>query len=272
MPEGPEIRRAAMRLDKVLHGQLLDEVYFGQSHLQRHAQLLEGTRVAFVTSRSKAILTHFDNDLSLYSHNQLYGRWYITRRHRWPTTNRTLRVALHTRDHSALLYSASDIELLDPPGVAAHPYLQRLGPDALDASVTWRDVAARLRDPQFKRRALAALYLDQGFVAGIGNYLRSEILFTAGVEPSRKAQSLSRGQVGGLARATLDITRRALATAGVTNPSTRVKALQKQGLKREAYRFAVFGRDQQPCYVCGSAIRRITMSSRRLYYCPSCQS
>ena len=33
------------------------------------------------------------------------------------------------------------------------------------------------------RTFLTALYLDQSFVAGIGNYLRSEILFNAGLNP-----------------------------------------------------------------------------------------
>ena len=45
---------------------------------------------------------------------------------------RSLRVALHTRTHSALLYSASDVDLLDAEGLAGHPFLNRIGPDILD--------------------------------------------------------------------------------------------------------------------------------------------
>ncbi len=47
------------------------------------------------------------------------------------------------------------------------------------------------------------MYLDQGFLAGLGNYLRSEILFVAGINPAQKARDLSKGQIGKLARTTL---------------------------------------------------------------------
>jgi formamidopyrimidine-DNA glycosylase len=47
----------------------------------------------------------------------------------------------------------------------------------LDPLLTWRDVSRRLNEPCLRNRSLGSLYLDQGFLAGIGNYLRSEILF-----------------------------------------------------------------------------------------------
>ena len=42
MPEGPEIRRAALRIDKVLSGRQAEIVSFGQAHLQRFGQHLSG--------------------------------------------------------------------------------------------------------------------------------------------------------------------------------------------------------------------------------------
>ena len=80
MPEGPEIRRAALRIDKVLSGRQAEIVSFGQAHLQRFGQHLSGERIDWVSSRGKAMLTRFANGLTLYSHNQLYGRWYVVRR------------------------------------------------------------------------------------------------------------------------------------------------------------------------------------------------
>ena len=88
--------------------------------------------VKAIDTRGKAMLTHFDNELTLYSHNQLYGRWFTAKRGEFPDTRRSLRVALHTRSHSALLYSASDISVLTPAQVQSHPFLSRLGPDVLD--------------------------------------------------------------------------------------------------------------------------------------------
>lgn len=271
MPEGPEIRRAALRIDKVLSGRQAEIVSFGQPHLQHFGQHLSGEQIEWVSSRGKAMLTRFANGLTLYSHNQLYGRWYVVRRNQPPRTHRTLRVAIHTKTHSALLYSASDIEVLTPEQLPMQKYLARLGPDALDESVHWRDVLELLNAPQFHRRTLAALYLDQGFVAGIGNYLRSEILYEARVNPFDRPCDLSRRQLGSLARATLELTRQSLATAGITNKPARVAKAKRRGLSRRHYRFAIFDRQGEACYSCQEPVERTDVSGRRIYLCRQCQ-
>ncbi|MEC7994232.1 MAG: endonuclease VIII, partial [Pseudomonadota bacterium] len=252
-------------------GRQAEIVSFGQAHLQRFGQHLSGERIDWVSSRGKAMLTRFANGLTLYSHNQLYGRWYVVRRNQMPRTQRSLRVAIHTKTHSALLYSASDIEVLTPEQLPLQKYLARLGPDALDESVHWRDILTLLLAPQFQRRTLAALYLDQGFVAGIGNYLRSEILFEARVNPFDRPCDLSRRQLGRLARATLDLTRQSLATAGITNKPSRVAQAKRRGMSRRHYRFAIFDRQGEACYGCQGEVERTDVSGRRLYLCQSCQ-
>ncbi len=271
MPEGPEIWRAAAELADVLEGQRVVHAEFTQPHLRRYGKALTGQLITRVDASGKAIVSHFDSHTFLYSHNQLYGLWYIRPAGVFPDTQRTLRVVLQTAEHNVLLYSASDIEILDDAELALHPYLSKLGPEALDPEVTWQDIVARLLDPGFTRRKLAALYLDQHFVAGIGNYLRSEILFTAGLHPALRPTDLTRGKLDHLARATLAITRRSLKTKGVTNAPARVRKLKNQGASYEGYRFAVFARAGKPCYQCRAPIRRVTMSSRRLYFCPQCQ-
>ncbi len=271
MPEGPEVRREADRIEAAVRGKPLTEVFFGLPRLKRFEPALTGSTVTAVETRGKSLLTRFDNGLTLYSHNQLYGKWMIRKRAGLPKTNRSLRVALHTQGASALLYSASEIEVLDDEALAVHPFLMRLGPDVLSAGLDWRGVAEQLAAPEFRGRSLAALYLDQKCLAGIGNYLRSEILFDARLSPNKKPRELSRGELGRLARSTLKISHRTYETGGLTNPPRRVARLKREGLSRAAYRFAVFDRQHEPCFECGAEIRRITATSRRLYYCPSCQ-
>ena len=127
MPEGPEIRRTADRVARVLVDKTVVEVRFELPHLKRFQKRLSGRKVVAVETRGKAMLTRFDGGLTLYSHNQLYGRWYVMRRPRLPKTARSLRVALYTETHSALLYSASDIEVLDDKQLSRHPFLARIG-------------------------------------------------------------------------------------------------------------------------------------------------
>ncbi|MEM9729744.1 MAG: endonuclease VIII [Myxococcota bacterium] len=271
MPEGPEIRRAADKIARKLLDRVIEEASFGLPRLRPFERELSGQRVTKIDTRGKAMLIHFENALSLYSHNQLYGRWYIRARDSYPKTNRSLRVALHTAESSALLYSASDIEVLDGSGVASHPFLSKLGPDILDEDVSRSDILEQLRSPRFRNRSTGSLYLDQAFVAGIGNYLRSEILYAARVHPSQKPSQLTAAQQRRLAEQTLVIGNRAYETGGITNAPRLVNRLKKQGLKRRRYRHAVFGRAGLPCYRCSSPIEKTTVASRRLYVCPACQ-
>ena len=271
MPEGPEIRRAADRIAKVVQGRVIHKVEFGLPRLQEFEGMLSGVKVNELETRGKALLTHFDNDLTLFSHNQLYGRWYVVKRDRLPKTNRSLRVALHTETHSALLYSASDIEVLTADELTKHKFLARIGPDILSKDLVQERVVEQLKSAKFQGRKLAHLYLDQGFLAGVGNYLRSEILFEARVNPNLRPKDLSPAQLSRLGEATLEISKRAYKTAGITNDLERVARLKEQGVKRSQFRHHVFARQGRPCYECGTKVTKVELSSRRLYYCASCQ-
>jgi endonuclease-8 len=263
MPEGPEIRRAADRIADVLIGQRIEEARLALPALRRFETRLTGTRVFAVDTHGKAMLTRFDNELTLYSHNQLYGRWYTVRRGQWPSTNRQLRVALHTGTHSALLYSASEIEVLTASEIAGHPFLSRLGPDVLDPALESGTIAERLDLTRFRRRSLGALYLDQAFLAGLGNYLRSEILFRSRLHPALRPVDLDSARRRRLARETLKLCQRAYKTGGVTLSRSRATGRR---------RFWVFARASRPCYECSTPISRKSASGRRIYFCPACQS
>jgi formamidopyrimidine-DNA glycosylase len=39
-----------------------------------------------------------------------------------------------------------------------------------------------------------------------------------------------------------------------------------------AQQLQVYGRDEEPCHVCGTVIKQITQGQRSTYYCPKCQN
>ena len=271
MPEGPEIKRAADRLSRVLCGQLLINIYFYSEELKAFEKILEGSRVEAVTTRGKALLTSLDSGYTIYSHNQLYGRWNIVKAGNFPKTKRSLRMALDTQSHRALLFSASDINILQSEAIEDHPFLAKIGPDILDEGLTWKVVSRRLLSDKFRNRQLASLFLDQSFLAGVGNYLRSEILFDARANPLKKPKELALKSINQISRSTLKICQRAYTQNGVTNPERLVRKLKLLGLSRSAYRHAVFGRSGKKCHTCKTSIEKVSIGSRRLYFCPLCQ-
>lgn len=199
MPEGPEIRRAADKLEAAIKGEPLTNVWFAFPQLQPYQTQLIGQRVTHIATRGKALLTHFSGGLTLYSHNQLYGVWRVVDAGVEPQSNRVLRVRLQTASKAILLYSASDIDILTAEQVANHPFLLRVGPDVLDMTLTAEQVKARLLSAKFRNRQFSGLLLDQAFLAGLGNYLRVEILWQVGLSGKRKAAELSDSQLDALA-------------------------------------------------------------------------
>ena len=271
MPEGPEIRRAADRVSRVLLGRVVEAASVHLPGLERAGGRLAGKTVMAVDTRGKAMLTRCDNGLTLYSHNQLSGRWYVMKRPRMPRTQRQLRVELHTATHSALLYSASDIEVLTDSQLNRHPFLSRLGPDVMDRALTGSQLLERLSRPEFERRRTGSLFLDQGFLAGIGNYLRSEVLFVARIHPARRPADLDAFELENLANESIRLARRSYRTGGVTLPPSLERPLKSSGCSFEQRRFHVFGREGRPCHVCGDEIDRQTVGGRNLFLCRRCQ-
>jgi len=272
MPEGPEIRLAADDVARALVARPTTAVEFAFPRLQRFADQLRGQRVTEVATRGKAILTHFDNQLVIYSHNQLYGRWFIVKAGQYPQTQRQLRLAIHNEDYSALLYSASEIEVLPADRLDTHPFLARLGPDLLSEKPDTETLYQRLTSPRFRQRQLAGLLLDQGFVAGLGNYLRAEILTRARLHPALKPAQCSEQQLRNLARQIIRLTRRSYRTRGLVNPPELIARLKQEGLtKREQHRFNSYARAGEGCHFCGSIIKVSNAGGRKMYYCSGCQ-
>ena len=173
---------------------------------------------------------------------------------------------------AASLYSASDVSLWDAATLKDHPFLSRLGPDLLTHGVTEAHARARLLEPRFRRRGLGGLLLDQSLFAGTGNYLRSEILFFAGLHHTSRPADLGEDALSRLAASVLAVTRQAYDQAGVTNRDDWAAADRARGTRRRHWRFAVFERDGLPCHTCSTAIERVSVASRRLYLCPRCQA
>lgn len=269
MPEGPEIRKAADRVEKAVKPYPVEAVFFAFEHLQPYESELTGHRIRGIETKGKAMLIHFDNDLSIYSHNQLYGVWMVRSAYDYPNTRRQLRLALHNQKKSALLYSASDIEVLTPDQIPTHPFLSKLGPDILATNPA--QVLHQLQAKAYYRRQFIGLFLDQHFLAGVGNYLRSEILFVAGLHPRLRPVDCDPQALTELAERAIAISYQSYRYNGITNDLDLANQLKAQGQKRGQYRHWVFNRDGKPCRICATPIIKDVASSRRFYYCPTCQ-
>jgi len=150
----------------------------------------------------------------------------------------------------------------DPTEVLGH-----LGPEPLGEEFTlhqFRNLIAR------RRGRLKSLLLNQRFLAGLGNIYADEALFTARLHPLRTADALSEQEVERLYQSIRRVLTHALADQGTTlddaayrRPDGRAGNYQNQ--------LQVYGREGEPCALCGTPIQGIVVGGRGTHFCPRCQ-
>jgi formamidopyrimidine-DNA glycosylase len=142
---------------------------------------------------------------------------------------------------------------------------RKLGREPIDASFTLRE----FRDVLAGRRApVKAVLLDQRRVAGLGNIYVDEALFQARVRPDTPAGELSAPAVRRLYFACRDVLERGIENRGA---SFRDYVDGRGEPGRQHMHVQVFRRTGQPCYVCGTPIRRSVVGGRSSHFCPRCQ-
>ena len=271
MPEGPETRRMADSLSRVVKKKKITSSKFLHSaldSLNKDSSIL----IDDVTSVGKSIIIRLSTGYSIITHNQLYGKWSIHLLKTRIKHNRKLRIEFVSGKKVARLWSATDIVLIKSNDEGKHHYLKNLGPDILDDKIDERIVSDRLVSKPFNNRNLGGLLLNQHFIAGLGNYLRSEILFFSGLMPFNKPKNLSDTQLSNLSRSIKRVSLRAYYQHGSTIDK---KELSKRFGNVNNFRFIkhmVFNRKDQPCFYCSNTIQKKFQSSRRLYYCIDCQT
>ena len=95
----------------------------------------------------------------------------------------------------------------------------------------------------------AHILLDQKSFAGIGNYLRSEILFEANLNPYKKPKELDCDSLSNFARSIKNISLRAYRNNGVTVSEDIRTNGKLNKLPRRQWRHYVFCRNNMPCFI-----------------------
>lgn len=139
------------------------------------------------------------------------------------------------------------------------------GPEPLTRSFSAERFAERLKG---RSARLKALLLDQSFIAGVGNIYADEALWRARLHPLRAADTLDAADVRRLHRSVRQVLRQAVANRG-SSVSDYVDAKGERG--SNADRLAVYRRTEQPCFRCGTRIKRIVVTQRSTHFCPRCQ-
>jgi formamidopyrimidine-DNA glycosylase len=264
MPELPEVEHARARTDRWWRRERIEEARSFDALVVVDAEAFEALRGAIVEGVhrcGKHLLLRTTDGRALWFHLGMTGHVQAL-----PASGPIAEPALPRFTRWALRTPRRLVVLTDPRRLGrAHAgpveaieaeHVGRLGPEATDASPA---LLERILDTKL---ALKAALMDQARLAGLGNIHAAEALFLAGLHPERPSRSLRPAERERLAAAI----REALARAAVP-PDEDLVYVNEGGPNP----FLVYGREGQPCTVCGAAIGRVTTAGRSTYFCPRCQ-
>ena len=119
------------------------------------------------------------------------------------------------------------------------------------------------------RARIKSLLMDQNKIAGLGNIYANEILYAAGIHPSRMACRLTSGEVKSLWRSARQVLSAALRAGGSSMRDYYHPDGAKGSFQEE---FKIYGRRKGAlCLRCRTAIKVLMISQRSTFYCPKCQ-
>jgi formamidopyrimidine-DNA glycosylase len=272
VPELPEVETVRSSLALELPGLRVTAVG-GQSismrrplDVERLALLVTGRRFQEPRRRGKYLLLDLDPPGTLLAHLGMSGNFHLAS----PSTP--------IRNHTHLILDLEDgrqlrfvdprrfgfVDWLGPGAEVSDPSLTALGIEPLEPGL--ESVLPLLYHA--RRAPVKSLLLDQRLVTGIGNIYAIEALWRAGIHPRRAGNRTSLARLAALARSVRDVLTEAITQGGTT-------LRDFAGTDGEAGYFAVqlsvYGRQGEPCMICGATIRAAVIGGRTTAWCSRCQ-
>ena len=291
MPELPEVETVARGLNKQITGDVVESVWIGSKKqpLKSSARLiagtLEGKRIARVHRAGKHIVFDLEGSTEALpsngkrrangnpkrrraSQDDQKAQWivHLGMTGRLLVSEPSADIAKHTH-LIAQLASGRELRFVDPRmfgKLSVHSGgFDPGGTEPLEISEEKFLSLFRGRKTPIK-----SALLNQKLLRGVGNIYADESLFRAGIRPRRRASTITRQRLAKLHQAVAEVLREAIEQGG-SSISDYVDSDGQEGFFQLRHR--VYGREGEPCLVCGSAIHRVVLAGRSSHYCADCQ-
>jgi len=285
MPELPEVETIARGLAKRVTGDAVDSVWLGQkkeplkSSASEIAAALERSRISAIRRVGKHIVFDLEREDAARNSTRKKIRSaknseratkaefivHLGMTGRLQVCDSQAEVERHT--HAILkLRTGRELRFVDPRrfgrlSVAAG--FSTVGIEPLEI-----DLASFIALFHGRKTPIKSALLNQKLLRGVGNIYADESLFRAGIRPRRRAATITREQFAKLHAAVREVLKEAIALGG-SSISDYVDADGEEGFFQLQHR--VYGREDEPCLVCKTAIKRVVIAGRSSHYCPKCQ-
>ncbi|HSS21320.1 MAG TPA: DNA-formamidopyrimidine glycosylase family protein [Pyrinomonadaceae bacterium] len=301
MPEGPEVRKYADALDAVLSGHTITELRartrVAKAWLAQNEGRLRGRRIEKVVSHGKHLIGYIEGAYYFHSHLMMWGRWQTFVGDVPTIIDRRERARILVEGGAALLMSAPIFDVGQGDPYEQIENLSSLGPDVIPYPrkpggrrvFDKAEFLRRLTAKDYRDVTIGAALLNQRIAAGLGNYLRAEVLFACRINPWKKVRELSARELTCLTRTIPQLSLRAYLSSATASDEYRERmrnapSLVYQPGREMGTRHLVFRRTNLPCLRCGEPIKQLRQATfkfeandeeeertRIVYFCPKCQ-
>ncbi|MBN2983906.1 MULTISPECIES: bifunctional DNA-formamidopyrimidine glycosylase/DNA-(apurinic or apyrimidinic site) lyase [Cohnella] len=269
MPEWPEMETYRRLLSPLVCGQTIVNVDVNREKTINEPEetfrgALTGRKIMFVERRAKYLLFHLDDGNRLLLHLMLGG--YLVYGTEAEKDDSRFQVVFALEDGNRLFFGGLRLGFLHRiTAKAAIEQFRELGPEPFDPRLTEEAFVLKLAK---KRGKLKPALVDQKWLAGIGNCYSDEICFEAGVVPFADIASLTDDTKRNVYHAMRKVLTEAAEEGGYMDKKLTANDTLTGGYDDKC---KVYDREGEPCPRCGGTIQLATISSRKMFYCPSCQ-
>ncbi|WP_235951505.1 Fpg/Nei family DNA glycosylase [Crateriforma spongiae] len=261
MPEGHKTHYLARQHADLLIGKAI-AVSSPQGRFADDAKRVDGKTLVDVRAAGKHLFYDFESEETVHVHLGRYGTFRLDTLPPPPPRGQ-VRMRMVFDQGTIDLNGPSQCRVIGPEEVRT--IIRGLGPDPL-AGGRRQDVWATIRE---SGKPIATLLLDQSIMAGVGNIFRAEALFEAKVHPAVPGNQLDPTQFTRIWKALLRMMKVGLKHGRIISV-TRSEVDRPLSKLNDRQRFRVYACDH--CGVCGGAIATESIASRKIYFCPHCQS
>lgn len=268
MPELPEVETIARAIQPDVLGRTITsaEVFWARTlatpSVKKFKEAIQGQKIKGVSRRAKYLILTLEN-YNLLIHLRMSGDLMIRMGKIKPEKHDRLVLHLLSKNGTQSQLAFNDTRKFGRVWLTATPQdiLGKLGPEPLEKDFTPQWLFENL---QKKNRQLKPLLLDQTFLAGLGNIYTDESLHIAKLHPLALSQSVSQKQAQALYEAIQSVLKE-----GIRRNGASIDWVYRGGEFQNYFR--VYGREGEPCPVCGAEIQKFTVGQRGTHVCPKCQ-
>lgn len=271
MPEIAEVETVRNTLKKrILNKKIVDVKIFYNKIIENDDEEFKkkviGEEFVDILRKGKWLIFELNN-YYLLSHLRMEGKFFI----------KPLSEAKEKHEHVMFVFQDNEtmryhdtrkfgrMRLINKDELETAEEIAKLGVEANDKKLSSEYLLDKFKN---KKLPIKTVLLDQTIISGLGNIYVNEVLYYAGINPLKDANTLNKDECEKIVKGSKEIIDEAIKMGGTTIRSY-TSSLGVTGHYQE--KLKVHGKVGELCPKCKTKLEKIAIGGRSTYFCPKCQ-